>query len=145
LIFHISFRDFNFSPFRQHIPIKWPEIDNEFSVNDYQAILVALANTKLNVTALPKYAQEDGHYIMNELRENLDECRHRLANDHMLWQYKVCVHQHLDTSDNRIWDLVNSLSTDSSREDNDDDDSGSMKLAMLMPVLAMSVVASHFL
>jgi uncharacterized protein YvpB len=112
-------------------------------VNEYQAVLIALANTKLNVTALPKFAQEDGREIMSELGENLSECRNQLQSDHMLWQYKVCVHQQLDSTDNQIWDLINQLSTDSSREHDDDDDSASLKLAIFVPLFVMSFLASR--
>lgn len=96
---------------------------------------------------MPKYAREDGRDIMTELNENLAECRTRLLSDKVLWQYKVCVHQQLDTTDNQIWELINSLHRDENDKDDlndDDEDSGSdsIRLTIFVTLISAAMIFS---
>lgn len=93
---------------------------------------------KLNTTFLPKYAEEEARDIMNELSENVQECQKRLQTDHLLWQYKVCIYQHLDSTDNQIWDLKNKIRYDSS--ESDDNDSQSTTLRAFLSLLIFNLI-----
>lgn len=98
---------------------------------------------KLNTTFLPKYAKEEALDIMNELRENLQECQKRLETDHLIWQYKVCIYQYLDSTDNQIWDLKNKIRYDSSEFDDDDSQSTTLR-AFLSLVIFNLIILSCF-
>lgn len=69
---------------------------------------------KLRVEHLPEYAQEDGRDIINELRDDLEECKENLENSHSFGAFKGCVHQQMEDAEDRIWDFKNSLGTSSS-------------------------------
>lgn len=107
-------------------------------MDNHLVSILSVANLKLNTTFLPKYAQEEALDIMNDLHENLQECQTRLLSDHLLWQYKVCVYQHLDATDNQIWDLKSTLRYDSS--ETDDDGSQSSTLRALLSLLIFNLI-----
>jgi len=113
-------------------------------VDDHLVSILSVASLKLNTTFLPKYAQEEALEIMNDLRENLQECQTRLISDHLLWQYKVCVYQHLDATDNQIWDLKNTLRYDSSVTDDDWPSQSSSLRALLSLIILNLIVISCF-
>ena len=119
--------------------MKWPDIENESAVDDHLVSILSIANMKLNSTFLPKYAQEEALDIMNDLGENLQECQWRLLNDHLLWQYKVCVYQYLDATDNQIWDLKNTVRYDSTETD-DDDNSQSNSLRAILSLIIFNLI-----
>jgi hypothetical protein len=110
-------------------------------VDDHQVSIISIANMKLNTTFLPKYAQEEAVDIMNDLRENLQECQTRLLSDHLLWQYKVCIYQHLDATDNQIWDLKNTLRYDSTETDDNDSKSSSLRAFLSLIIFNLIVIS----
>lgn len=124
--------------------LKWPDIENESTVGEYQATILSIANMKLNITFLPKYAREDAQDIVKELHLNLDECQNHLLSDHLLWQYKVCVYQQLDATDNLIWDLKNSLRYDPTDISDDDSQSNSLSIKTSLIVWNIIIIWSCF-
>lgn len=99
---------------------------------------------KLNFSFLPKYAQEDARDIINYLSANLKECKNQFVSDHILWQYKKCVFQQLDATDNQIWDLKNSLRLDSSEIDDDDSQSNSLSISLSL-IICNLIILTCFL
>lgn len=128
----------------QDVVLKWPDIENESGIDDYQKLIISLANVKLNITFLPKYALDDANDIITDLYENLQKCQNHLLNDHLLWHYKVCVFQQLDSTDNQIWDLKNSLRYDSSEIDDDDSQSSSLSIQLTL-IISNLIILSYFL
>jgi hypothetical protein len=116
---------------------QWPEIHEEMSVDEYQESVVEFAKEKLNITFLPKIAQDDAYEIINVLKENLNDCKTKLASDHLMWQYRVCVHQYIDTAESQIADMMSSF-PEKYDDDNEDtvSDTGnsSTNAAYLVPL-----------
>jgi hypothetical protein len=111
-------------------------------VDEYQKKLLEKARENFNISSLPSVAREDGNDILIRLEENLDECRNLLKSDHMLWEYKVCIYQRLDTFENEIWDLRQSLRDEEDESSNDDDfdDSSANSLNAIVLLIPMSLI-----
>lgn len=131
--------------YKQTTTLKWPDIENESMANEFQETILSVAKMKLNITFLPKYALEDAQDIVNELHEDLQTCLNNLLNDHLLLKYRICVYQQLDTTDNHIWDLKNSLRYDSSEIDDDDDSQSSSLSTLLSLIICNLIILSCFL
>jgi hypothetical protein len=114
-------------------------------VDKYQEMLLVKARENFNISALPLVAREEGKDILIRLEENLDECRSSLKSDHTLWQYKICIYQHLNTFEDEIWDLRQSLRDEEDESTNDIDSSAKSlnAIVLLIPTSLILCLLCH--
>lgn len=58
---------------------------------------------------LPEYAREDGQDIINEFKDNLEDCKKELDRTHNIGDFKICTSKQIEVAENQLWDFRNSL------------------------------------
>lgn len=108
-------------------------------VSEYHKRLLDIARENFNTSLLPADTREDANDILIRLEENLDECQNALDNDHVLVQYKKCVHQQLDRAANEIWEFRDENESHFDH-DNDDDHSSGNSLNLLVFLIPLNLI-----
>lgn len=71
--------------------------------------IISIFVTKLSFEKIPEYAREDGRDIINELRDELVDCKENLLRTHSLVNFRSCVHQQIEDAEDQIWEFEQSL------------------------------------
>jgi hypothetical protein len=77
--------------------------------------VLSVIRKKLRVDSLPVYAQDDGSFIINELRDDLIICKEELEKSHKLEAFKDCVVEKTEDARTEIWEFQNSVDYNTSR------------------------------
>ena len=93
--------------------MQFPTNDESFVDAMFGNILKEIA-TELGVERLPEYAQEDARDIINELQDDLAECKEILRTTQSMLLFKACVHQDVEDARDRIWEFKRTLYSSSS-------------------------------
>lgn len=77
----------------------FPIIDNEGQVLEYENKVTNIISRRVEMSNLSELASTK---ILEDLKGKLNDCKDRLFENHMIWQYKVCASHQLKIAQNQI-------------------------------------------
>lgn len=88
----------------------FPIIDNEGQVLEYEKKVIDIITRRVETSNLSELASSK---ILDDLKAKLNDCKYRLLENHMIWQYRVCASHELKVAQNQISALQVSSSSSS--------------------------------
>lgn len=77
----------------------FPIIDNEGQVLEYEKKVVDIITRRVETSNLSELASSK---ILEDLKAKLNDCKYRLLENHMIWQYRVCASHELKVAQSQI-------------------------------------------
>ena len=77
----------------------FPIIDNEGQVLEYEKKVIDIITRRVETSNLSELSSSK---ILEDLKGKLNDCKYRLLENHMIWQYRVCASHELKVAQNQI-------------------------------------------
>lgn len=91
------------------LPFKLQLMVDESDTDDYIERTMEKILVTFKVEEQPEYARGDAKDIIDELRDDLGECKENLQQHHSMFEFKSCAHQQIEDARDRIWQYYKSL------------------------------------